>query len=205
MKKILAAVALGAAAIIAAPLLAAPAFAALTEGASAPDISAIGMTGGKQFTFKLSDALKKGPVVIYFFPAAYTAGCTEETKRFADAADEFKANGATLIGLTSAARMADGSMAGAKESLARLAEFSAEHCRDKFPIAAVDASVADAYNVKMAPRANAAASSVSYTDRTSYVITPDSKVALAFTAMAPGEHITKTLDAVKAWKAKHPG
>ena len=125
MKRILAAVAVASAA-----LLAAPAFAALDQGAAAPDFSAKGMVGGNEFTFKLSDSLKKGPVVIYFFPAAYTAGCTEETKRFADAADEFKANGATLIGLTAGARLADGTMAGASENLKRLEEFSAEHCRD---------------------------------------------------------------------------
>jgi thioredoxin-dependent peroxiredoxin len=189
MKRILAAVALASAA-----LLASPAFAALNVGAAAPEFSAKGMTGGKEFTFTLSEALKKGPVVIYFFPAAYTAGCTEETKRFADAADEFKANGATLIGLTAGARLADGTMAGASENLKRLAEFSAEHCRDKFPIAAVDGKIIEAYNVKLPQRPD-------WSDRTSYVITPDSKIALSFSAMAPGEHITKTLDAVKAWKA----
>ena len=189
MKRIFAAVAVASAA-----LFAAPAFAALDVGASAPEFSAKGMTGGNEFTFTLSEALKKGPVVIYFFPAAYTAGCTEETKRFADAADEFKANGATLIGLTAGARMADGSMVSASENLKRLAEFSAEHCRDKFPIAAVDAKIIESYNVKLPQRPD-------WSDRTSYVITPDSKIALSFSAMAPGEHITKTLDAVKAWKA----
>lgn len=192
MKKIFAA-----AAVAAAAMLAAPAFAALETGAVAPDFSATGMTGGKAFTFKLSDALKKGPVVIYFFPAAYTAGCTEETKRFADAADEFKANGATLIGLTAGARLADGTMASASENLKRLAEFSAEYCRDKFPIAAVDAPIIEAYNVKLPQRPD-------WTDRTSYVITPDSKISLVHSAMAPGEHITKTLEAVKAWKAANP-
>ena len=189
MKRIFAAVAVASAA-----LFAAPAFAALDVGASAPEFSAKGMTGGNEFTFTLSEALKKGPVVIYFFPAAYTAGCTEETKRFADAADEFKASGATLIGLTAGARMADGTMASASENLKRLAEFSAEHCRDKFPIAAVDAKIIESYNVKLPQRPD-------WSDRTSYVITPDSKIALSFSAMAPGEHITKTLDAVKAWKA----
>jgi peroxiredoxin Q/BCP len=179
MKRILAAVAVASAA-----LLAAPAFAALNVGAAAPEFSAKGMTGGKEFTFTLSEALKKGPVVIYFFPAAYTAGCT----------DEFKANGATLIGLTAGARLADGTMAGASENLKRLAEFSAEHCRDKFPIAAVDGKIIEAYNVKLPQRPD-------WSDRTSYVITPDSKIALSFSAMAPGDHITKTLDAVKAWKA----
>ena len=86
MKKFLAA-----ATVAAAALIATPSFAALTQGATAPEFSAKGMEGGKEFTFKLSDALKKGPVVMYFFPAAFTPGCTAETKLFADAADQFKA------------------------------------------------------------------------------------------------------------------
>lgn len=193
MKKIFAAAAFAVAAAIAAP-----AFAALDKGAAAPDFSAKGMLGGNEFTFKLSDALKKGPVVIYFFPAAYTAGCTEETKRFADAADEFKANGATLIGLTAGARLADGTMAGASDNLKRLAEFSAEHCRDKFPIAAVSTDTIKAYNVVLPAKPD-------WSDRTSYVIAPDGKILLSFTTQKPDEHITKTLEAVKAWKAEHKG
>ena len=133
MKKFLAAVAVATAATDRQPRLR-----RADQGAVAPDFSAQGMLGGKEFTFKLSDALKKGPVVVYFFPAAYTPGCTAETKLFADNADAFKAAGATLIGVTGGARLADGTMANAKDNLARLAEFSAEHCRDKFPIAAVD-------------------------------------------------------------------
>ncbi len=76
------------AAIAAAAAIAAPAFAALEQGATAPDFTATGMVGGKEFTFKLSDALKKGPVVMYFFPAAFTKGCTIETAAFADKAEE---------------------------------------------------------------------------------------------------------------------
>ena len=79
------------------------------------------MTGGNEFNFKLSDALKKGPVVMYFFPAAFTAGCTIETQKFADKAEEFKAAGATLVGLTAGAAMADGKMVSATDNLARLA------------------------------------------------------------------------------------
>ena len=192
MKKMLAA-----AAVAAVALVAAPAFAALDLGASAPEFSAQGMLAGKEFTFKLSDALKKGPVVVYFFPAAYTPGCTAETKLFADNADAFKAAGATLIGVTGGARLADGTMANAKDNLARLAEFSAEHCRDKFPIAAVSTDTIKAYNVVLPQKPD-------WSDRTSYVITPDSKIIMSYTTQAPTEHITKTLDAVKAWKAAHP-
>jgi thioredoxin-dependent peroxiredoxin len=185
MKKFLAAVAVTAAAV-----LAAPSFAALDKGASAPEFSAKGMLAGNEFTFKLSDALKKGPVVMYFFPAAYTPGCTAETKLFADHAEQFTQAGATLIGLTAGARMADGKMAGAAENMARLAEFSKEHCRDKFPIAAVDAATIEAYNVKLPQRPD-------WSDRTSYVIAKDGKIVLSYTDPKADDHVTKTLEAVK--------
>lgn len=182
------------AALAAAACLAAPAFAALENGAKAPALTATGMLAGKEFTFNLADALKTGPVVVYFFPAAFTEGCTVETKMFADAADEFKAAGATLIGVTGGARLADGTMADAKANLARLAEFSAEHCRDKFPIAAVTTDTIKAYDVVLPNRPD-------WSDRTSYVIGQDGKIALAYTAMKPNEHVAKTLETVKAMKA----
>ncbi len=184
------------AAAAAVALFAAPAFAALETGAAAPALTAKGMLAGKEFTFNLTDALKKGPVVVYFFPAAFTAGCTVETKLFADAADEFKAAGATLIGVTGGAKLADGTMASAKDNLARLAEFSAEHCRDKFPIAAVSPDTIKAYNVILPSKAD-------WSDRTSYVIGQNGKIALAYTAQKPDEHVAKTLETVKALKAGH--
>lgn len=191
MKRLILAVA-----AVTAAVLAAPAFAALEQGAKAPALSATGLLGGKEFTFNLTDELKKGPVVVYFFPAAYTAGCTLETKLFADAADQFKAAGATLIGVTGGARLADGTMADAKTNLARLAEFSKEHCRDKFPIAAVTTDTIKAYEVVLPNRPD-------WSDRTSYVIGQDGKIALAYTASKPDDHVSKTLEAVKAIKAGH--
>ncbi|MGE3301890.1 MAG: peroxiredoxin [Hyphomonadaceae bacterium] len=193
MRKLLAAAWFAAFAGLSAP----PAHAALAAGAAAPEIAAEGSLGGKAFAFKLTEALKKGPVVVYFFPAAYTQGCTIETKMFADAADEFTAAGASLIGLTGGAKLADGTMADAMTNKARLAEFSKEHCRDKFPIAAVAPETIKAYDVAFAMRAG-------WSDRTSYVIAPDGKVLLAFSALKPDEHVAKTLEAVKAWKAAHP-
>ncbi len=187
---------LATAAFAAVALTSAPAFAALEEGAAAPDFTAKGMLAGEEFTFDLDAALKKGPVVAFFFPAAFTAGCTVETKMFADAAEEFEAAGATLIGVTGGARLADGSMASATESLSRLAEFSAEHCRDKFPIAAVSAETIEAYDVVLPNRAD-------FSDRTSYVIGTDKTVALAYTAMQPNEHVAQTPKTVKAMKAAH--
>ena len=123
-------------------LLSAPAFAALQTGAAAPEISAKGVTGGKEFDFKLSDALKKGPVVMYFFPAAFTAGCTIETQKFADKAEEFKAAGATLVGLTAGAKMADDKMASASDNLARLAEAMVPLLSDDEPVAIARANEA---------------------------------------------------------------
>lgn len=195
MKKLLAAAVLATA--TAAAVIAAPAFAALSDGAKAPEFSATGMVGGKEFTFKLSDALKKGPVVAFFFPAAYTAGCTAEAKAFSDVADEFTAAGATLVGLTGGARLADGTMAGASESLKRLEEFSKEHCRDKFPVAAVSSETVKAYDVSLNEQRP------DWSNRTSYVIAPDGKILLSHTDMQPQSHITKTLEAVKAYKAAH--
>jgi len=191
MKRLLASLAVAAATIGGVAVTAAPAFAALTQGVAAPDFSATGMLGGKEFTFKLSDALKKGPVVVYFFPAAFTPGCTAETKLFADAADQYKAAGATLIGVTGGAKLADGTMANAKDNLARLQEFSAEHCRDKFAIAAVSTDTIKAYNVILPAKPD-------WSDRTSYVIGKDGKIALAFTDPKANDHVTKTLEAVKA-------
>jgi peroxiredoxin len=185
MKKFLAA-----AAVAAAALIATPSFAALTQGATAPEFSAKGMEGGKEFTFKLSDALKKGPVVMYFFPAAFTPGCTAETKLFADAADQFKAAGATLVGVTAGAAMADGKMANATDNLARLAEFSKEHCRDKFPMVAIGKDVVDAYNVSMPRKPD-------WSDRTSYVVAKDGKIVLSYTDPKADDHVNKTLEAVK--------
>lgn len=197
MKKILAAAALATAAIATAALT--PAFAALSTGVAAPDFAAKGMLNGKEFTFKLSEKLKQGPVVAFFFPAAFTQGCTIETKAFSDAAEEFKAAGATLVGLTGGARLADGTMASATESLVRLEEFSKEHCRDKFAIAAVDAATVKAYDIAFNEKRP------DMSNRTSYVISPEGKILLSHTDAQPNSHIEKTLAAVKAWKAAKSG
>lgn len=194
MKRILAA----ALASAVAATLAAPAFAKLPEGQIAPEMSAVGMTGGKEFTFKLSDALKKGPVVIYFFPAAFTSGCTVETQEFAKAAEQFKAAGATLIGLTAGA--VDPNDTGtpkkplnAKDNLALLQKFSEQECRSAFPIASVTPDIMKAYDVILPARPD-------WTSRTSYVIGKDGKIALSYEDMKPNDHITKTLAAVQSLK-----
>lgn len=168
----------------AAALIATPAFAALAPGAKAPDFTAPAFEAGKGFTYKLSDHLKKGPVVLYFFPAAYTGGCNLEAHLFSEAADSFKAQGASIVGVTAG-------------KTSELAKFSAdtETCGGKFPVAAdADLSIAKRYDSTFGPAAP-------ISNRTSYVIAPDGKVVHVYSAMSPNQHVEETLGAVKAWKA----
>src|SRR3979411_1913532 len=116
-----------------AALVATPAFASLQVGAKAPDFAAAASMGGKQFKFALADELKKGPVVLYFYPAAFTKGCTIEAHEFADAVDEYKKYGATVIGVS-------------HDNIDTLTKFSVSECRSKFPVAAdADSKVIGAY------------------------------------------------------------
>ena len=157
--------------------LAVPAMAALTVGATAPDFSTQGAIGGKTFQFSLAPALKKGPVVLYFFPAAFTAGCTIETKAFADASDDFKRAGATLIGV-------------AADPIEKLQSFSTEACRSKFPVAGASAKMIADYDVKLALTGRS--------NRTSFVIGKNGKIAFVHSEMKPDGHITGTLSALQA-------
>lgn len=176
---------LTAAACAAALLLAGPAHAALKVGAQAPDFSAQASQAGKQFPFKLSAALKKGPVVLYFFPAAFTSGCTLEAHEFADASADYHKLGATLIGVTAG-------------NIDRLTEFSVSECRSKFAVAAdPNAAIAKSYSATLAVWPG-------HSDRVSYVIAPDGKVILAYSNLKPDDHVARTLAAVKVWRAAHP-
>src|ERR1700681_4704122 len=116
-----------------------PAFAALKEGDKAPDFSAKASLAGKEFAFSMKDALKKGPVVVYFYPSAFTGGCNIEAHTFAENKEQFDALGATIIGVS-------------RDSLARLNAFSADpqYCAGKFPVASdADGSIAKAYDLKV--------------------------------------------------------
>ncbi|HKR88922.1 MAG TPA: peroxiredoxin [Phenylobacterium sp.] len=181
-----------AAAAVAALAVAAPAWAELQPGARAPDFQAQAYLAGKPFNYHLADALKQGPVVVYFFPSAHTAGCNVEAHLFSEAIDQFKAQKATVIGVTAG-------------KVSELADFSkeTEHCGGKFPVAAdPGAKIARQYDapLKMAGMTMPAGLSA----RTSYVIAPDGKVLFAYSDLKPNDHVAKTLDAVKAWRAKHP-
>jgi peroxiredoxin len=170
--------------IVAAGLVAGAAHAALPVGATAPDFETRGALAGKVFTLKLSDQLKKGPVVLYFFPAAFTPGCTAEAHEFAEATDEFKKMGATVIGMSA-------------DPVDKLADFSTKECRDKFAVASAGPKVIEGYDVALKINNPAFAGK---TDRTSYVIGKTGKVAYAFSALDYKDHVKNTLAAVKSLK-----
>ena len=156
--------------------------AALKPGAEAPSFSTQASLAGKPFTFNLDEALKKGPVVLYFFPAAFTRGCTIEAHDFSEATAQFQALGATIIGVSG-------------DNIETLKLFSVTECRNKFAVAAdPDRTIMRAYESVLAINPN-------YATRTSYVITPDHKIAYSYSDMDPGEHVANTLAAVKAWRA----
>ena len=166
-------------------LIALPAFAAVGVGDKAPDFTAQASLGGKEFTYKLADALKKGPVVLYFYPEAFTKGCTIEAHDFAEAVDKYAALGATVIGVS-------------HDKIDKLDKFSVSECRNKFAVAAdPDMKVIKAYGAELPGHET-------YANRTSYVIAPDGKVLYVFTDMNPDLHVTNTLAAIEAWKKKQP-
>ena len=162
--------------------LATPAYANMKVGDTAPSFTAQATVGGDQFTFSLADALKTGPVVLYFFPKAFTKGCTAEAHEFAEAAAQFKAAGATLIGMSA-------------DDIGTLHKFSTQECSSKFPVAAdPDLEVIKAFDSVMEGR--------NLSDRISYVIGQDGKVAYAYSDRNPDKHVENTLTAVKALTKK---
>jgi peroxiredoxin Q/BCP len=174
----------GAAVLAAGVMQASPAVAALSVGAPAPAFSTQASLGGNVFPFSLSEALKKGPVVLYFYPAAFTKGCTEEAHEFAESVPQYKALGATVIGIS-------------QDKIATLQRFSTSECRSKFAVASDQSGkISKEYDAELIGM-------LGYSSRTSYVIFPDDKVGYAYTAMDPTQHVSNTLAALKAWKAGH--
>ena len=157
----------------------------LRVGTIAPAFSTKAAQGGTDLTFTLSEALKKGPVVVYFYPKSFTSVCTEEAQLFAEAMSEFETLGSSVIGIST-------------DTIATQREFSRMACRDKFPVAAdPKGAVVKAYNVLVRYEGIGIMAS-----RTSYVITPDGKIASVLTAGDAGSHIQSALTSVKAWKAR---
>jgi len=169
--------------VLTASLASASAFAALPEGAKAPDFTTQASLAGKAYTFSLADALKKGPVVLYFYPAAFTPGCTVEAHNFAEATDKFKSLGATVIGVS-------------YDKIDTLNKFSVSECRNKFAVASDrDQKIMKSYDAVLAANPE-------YADRISYVIAPDARVIFAYKSLNPEKHVEYTLDAVRKWSAQ---
>lgn len=167
-------------AIAAASLAAAPATAALKAGDKAPDFTATGAVGGKVFKIHLADQLKKGPVVLYFFPKAFTSGCTAEAHAFSENIRRFKKAGARVIGMSA-------------DNIATLKDFSVKECRSAFPVATATPETQKAYDVAWAAHPG-------ITTRTSYVIDRRGKIVMVHDDLDFSQHVAKTLAAVKALK-----
>jgi peroxiredoxin Q/BCP len=166
--------------IAAASLIAAPVHAALKVGAKAPDFTTTGATGGKEFKLHLADQLKKGPVVLYFFPKAFTSGCTAEAHAFSEAIGDFHKAGAQVIGMSA-------------DNLATLKDFSTKECRSAFPVAPATPALQKAYDVAWAEHPG-------ITTRTSYVIDRSGKIVMVHDDLDFSQHVARSLAAVKALK-----
>ncbi|MEO6247855.1 MAG: peroxiredoxin [Sphingomicrobium sp.] len=154
-----------------------PATAALKVGAKAPDFRTMGALAGKPFRLHLAEQLRHGPVVLYFYPKAFTKGCTLEAHAFSEAEADFAKAGARVIGMSA-------------DDLPTLQRFSVEHCRGKFPVATASAGVIKAYDVRMPL--------IGMSNRTSYVIAPDGRITFVHSELDWKEHVAKTLAAVRA-------
>jgi len=171
--------------VLACAALAAPALAALKTGDKAPDFNAPAYLAGKPFRFDLGDALKHGPVVVYFFPAAHTSGCNLEAHLFSEAIDTFKAEGVGVVGVTAG-------------NVDQLADFSkeTEHCGGKFPVAAdPGAKIAAQYDAVLRLKPG-------WSDRTSYLIDASGRIVAVHSDLNPSLHVKSMLEAAAALK-KH--
>lgn len=176
-------------AVLGAILGAAPAMAALQPGRQAPDFTAQAAVGGKDFSFHLADALKKGPVVVYFYPKSFTHGCTIEAHLFAEASERIASLGGSLIGISA-------------DPIATQREFSSRECRDKFPVAADPGlSVIKSYD---ALRSSPTAVGETVADRISYVIAPSGTILSTIVDRKPDPHVDNSLAVLTKWHDDHP-
>ncbi|MBV9890727.1 MAG: peroxiredoxin [Rhizobacter sp.] len=168
------------ASILVATSLTTSAYAALDVGDAAPNFTVPAALGGKVYSFRLSDSLAKGPVVLYFFPAAFSVGCSIEAHEFAESMAKFEALGATVIGVSS-------------DDIDTLGKFSVQACQGRFPVASDSTqSVMKSYDAVMQTRPD-------YANRVSYVIAPNGKVVYNYQSLNPSRHVEKTLAALKDW------
>jgi peroxiredoxin len=171
--------------------LALPALAALKQGETAPDFTAPAALAGKEFSFALKDALKHGPVVVYFYPSAYTGGCNVQAHTFALKQDQFTAVGASIVGVS-------------LDSIARLKDFSADpdYCAGKIPVASdKDGHIAHAYDLNVTERAGIKDTrgvdiDHAFAERTTFIVTPDGRIAATIGGMKPADNVDAALAAV---------
>lgn len=158
----------------------------LAPGTVAPDFTTTGALAGKPLPVALKALLAKGPVVLYFYPKAFTPGCTMEAHAFADATADFAKAGATVVGMSN-------------DSVEALEKFSSLDCRDKFTVASASPEVIKAYDVKLV----ADGKDTGLSNRTSYVITPDGKIVFAHSDMDWRGHVEQTLAVVQKLDKEH--
>jgi len=178
--------------------IALPAAAALKQGDSAPDFTAPASLDGKTFTFSLKQALQKGPVVVYFYPSAFTGGCNIQAHTFAVNYDKFAAAGATIIGVS-------------LDSIARLNDFSADpqYCAGKIPVASdADGTIARSFDLTVrdavAGKKDTRGVEIDhgFAERTTFIVTPDGKIAASLGGLAPAVNVDQSLAAVEQLKKK---
>ncbi len=169
--------------ILALTIAASPAFAALKPGARATNFTTQAVLAGDAYTYNLNKALKRGPVVLYFYPKAFTSGCTVEAHEFSEAADEFGAMGASIIGISA-------------DNIDTLKRFSVEACRNKFTVGIASQAIIKSYKVSLPVMGGS--------NRTTYVIAPDGKILFAYSELGVKGHVSGALKAVKAWRAANP-
>ncbi|SFK64692.1 Peroxiredoxin [Methylocapsa palsarum] len=163
------------------------AWAALKLGDAAPDFAVEAAQGGREFPFSLAEALKKGPVVLYFYPKSFTSVCTQEAHEFAENIANFEAAGASVIGLSG-------------DKIETQKEFSASECRDKFPVGADPSlSVAKVYDAAF----NVPVMGAAFASRISYVISPEGKILYSYSDSSAEKHIENTLAVVRTWREQH--
>lgn len=166
--------------------LASPTWAALDIGEKAPDFTVPAALAGKQYSYSLVESLAKGPVVLYFFPAAFSVGCSAEAHEFAEAIGKYEALGASVIGVST-------------DDIETQTKFSMQACQGKFPVASdAGKTVIKSYDAAMMILPD-------YANRVSYVIGPDQKVLYSYQSLNPSKHVEKTLAALRGWEAVKGG
>lgn len=157
------------------------AHAALDIGERAPNFTTAAARAGMTFSYTLAEQLAKGPVVLYFFPAAFTDGCSIEAHEFAEATAQFEALGASIVGVSG-------------DDIDTLSKFSVKACNGKFPVASDGSkSIMKSFDAVMQTRPD-------FANRISYLIAPNGSVLYSYLSLNPTKHVEKTLGALKAWK-----